>query len=661
MKDFRQFKGENHEVHFSTDPKNNITVIMGENGTGKTTIAQAFTWCLYGTTTFANKELLCRSRAVEMSVGEAESVRVTITLVHSDIEYTIDRSQKYTKQPDDSCKSSHTKPVISYKTLGGQSKELLTDTEIDTALKTILPSELSKYFFFDGERIEKMSKDIRNGKSAEFAGAVRNILGLDTLTSALDHLKGKGNRSSLLRTYNESYHSNSQEEMDGYNKKIKDLESEIISIDSDLNEKNIEIDALDERRLELREKIKTFDNVKEYARQRDKCEEKIASLENSKKDNIKEVIKTFQQGNSSFFMEHLMKEALDDLEKADKTDKGIPDIHKRAIDFLVERGICLCGTCVPPDSAELKQLLSNLDFIAPQAIGTLIDTYTQVSKVKISLADNCFPAIVSRYAQIRSFQGDYDELQVQLEEVNKHLENTENVAIYQKELHSKEKNIKKFQGDIAVLNQRKGNIEPQITALEGKRAELALQDDSNKKIEVYKAYVEYIAQSLTTYYDEKEQNVREDLEKNINEIFHKIYAGGFSLSVDKEYNVILESTQFSGNHNDVETSTAQSISVIFSFIAGVIKMAREAHDSNDDDLNTEPYPLVMDAPLSSFDKARIKTVCDVLPSVAEQVVIFIKDTDGELAEQHMDGKIGKRYVFEKVNEFETKILERGGK
>ena len=81
--------------------------------------------------------------------------------------------------------------------------------------------------------------------------------------------------------------------------------------------------------------------------------------------------------------------------------------------------------------------------------------------------------------------------------------------------------------------------------------------------------------------------------------------------------------EYRGN---VETSTAQSISVIFAFITGIIKMARDNRNAtNEDDklLSSEPYPLVMDAPLSAFDKRRIKTVCTALPEVAEQVVMIV--------------------------------------
>ena len=82
-------------------------------------------------------------------------------------------------------------------------------------------------------------------------------------------------------------------------------------------------------------------------------------------------------------------------------------------------------------------------------------------------------------------------------------------------------------------------------------------------------------------------------------------------------------------------------------------MARSNKD--DEMLSTEAYPLVMDAPLSAFDKARIQTVCETLPNIAEQVIIFIKDTDGEIAEKYLSDKIGVKCRFDKLNEFETQL------
>lgn len=191
---------------------------------------------------------------------------------------------------------------------------------------------------------------------------------------------------------------------------------------------------------------------------------------------------------------------------------------------------------------------------------------------------------------------------------------------------------------------------------DAERRNLTLLDDNNRKIEIYKAYAERIYKELQEVYTTSEAEIRNLLQITINDIFKQIYEGGLYLTIDEKYRISVYATDYDG---DVETSTAQSISVIFAFISAIIKMARDNRNSTNEDaklLSSEPYPLVMDAPLSAFDKRRIKTVCEALSELAEQVIIFIKDTDGEIAEDYMGTKIGSRHHFEKMNEFETILV-----
>ena len=156
--------------------------------------------------------------------------------------------------------------------------------------------------------------------------------------------------------------------------------------------------------------------------------------------------------------------------------------------------------------------------------------------------------------------------------------------------------------------------------------------------------------ALTKKLDEKEKQLRISLEQEINDIFKTIYNGGLSLDIDENYGIKVHASNF-----ETETSTAQSISVIFAFIGGIIKLAREYQNSENKELTSEPYPLVMDAPLSAFDKQRIKKVCEVLPGIAEQVIIFIKDTDGDLARENLVNKIGKIKFIKKIDEFNSVV------
>ncbi len=75
-------------------------------------------------------------------------------------------------------------------------------------------------------------------------------------------------------------------------------------------------------------------------------------------------------------------------------------------------------------------------------------------------------------------------------------------------------------------------------------------------------------------------------------------------------------------------------------------------------VSKESYPLVMDAPLSSFDKTRIARICQALPEIAEQVIIFIKDTDGETAEKYLDSRIGSKWKLIPQNKTNTTIERR---
>ena len=88
-------------------------------------------------------------------------------------------------------------------------------------------------------------------------------------------------------------------------------------------------------------------------------------------------------------------------------------------------------------------------------------------------------------------------------------------------------------------------------------------------------------------------------------------------------------------------------------------MAKENNEEADSEmkLESEAYPLVMDAPLSSFDKKRVSNVCDSIPNIAEQVIMFSFDKDAEIAKKNMGAKLGKSYEFIKNDEFETSFKE----
>jgi DNA sulfur modification protein DndD len=657
LENFRQFRNEYIEFAQGSDGKN-VTIIIGDNGTGKTTFAQAFFWCMYGETEFSDKNMLNKLVAAEMKPGQESKVQVTLKLTHGNVSYTLMREQTYRKDYSNRIKGDNTVFDIAIKDANGNTsyvKKTLCEGEV----KSILPKELSRYFFFDGERIEKMSKDISTGKKAtDFAEAVKGLLGLNAMFSAIQHFNPRI-KNSVINSYESSYSAGSNTKIQEYTRTIEHCKEEISRIDVRLEELENQIEQATSRKAEKVEEIKQYAEGEELQRQKEKLLQRIETAKASRSTVIKEISRSFNANMSSFFSASLILRSLNFLSGKDFAGKDIPFMHAKTIEYLLKQKVCICGTHLDEGSVPYNKVKELIDFLPPQSISTTISDFKKESKRRANSRQDLFSDVRDKLAVISKQDEDLIELNDDLHAIEGKLSGGDvrgKVRAINSEIQLCDQTIKKSQTERDQLLIKKGGFEKEAGRADTERRNLTLLDDKNKKIEIYKAYAERIYKELQAVYVSSEAEIRRKLETTINEIFKTIYEGGLSLTIDEKYHISVYADDYDG---DVETSTAQSISVIFAFITGIIKMARENRNATDEDaklLSSEPYPLVMDAPLSAFDKRRIKTVCESLPNTAEQVIIFIKDTDGELAEEYMGDKIGSRHHFDKKNEFETILV-----
>jgi len=654
LTDFRQFKGKQEPIHFSTDSEKNVTIILGDNGTGKTTLAQAFTWCLYGKTDFRDKSVLCKATAQELTPNGEATVKVKLILNHNNKDYTITRELRYTKSANGSLRSNQYAVLsISYKGDDGQ-QEFVEDAQTEFQIKKILPEDLARYFFFNGERLDAMKEEIDKGKSTEFGKAVRGILGLGAFQEALAHLK------SVIKSYDNSFDSSGNATIAKYKADIDRYEAEIEKINARLEDISNEETLAHDKCVDLAVKIKENERSQVLANEVENLISKRKGLVTSKSQSISKMFQAFNSKAHNYFAKRLMKDALEFLSNEDKIDKGIPDIHQRTIEFLIERGECLCGADIEKDGSGNKAFrkLKELEaFIPPQSVGSEINNFIDQCKLRSENGDNLYEDVADKYSVVRDFEGEFATLESAINAGNETLKTMKDVGELQREKMRQEAYLGNLKIESSTLNQKKGDFTTKRDRCVTERHDLNIRNENNRRIETYMAYAKEMYDAIDTLYKEKENSTRIELEAVVNEIFRSIYDGGFSLAVDEKYGIQIIVNDYEGFDSMVETSTAQSLSVIFAFIAGVTKMARS--NSTESEMSvTEPYPLVMDAPLSAFDKTRIKTICDALPKASEQVIVFIKDTDGELAEEHMGSKVDIRYIFDKRNEFETYVMER---
>ena len=657
LENFRQFIDESINFAQGKDGKN-VTIIIGENGTGKTTFAQAFFWCLYGETEFSDKAMLNKKVALQMTPSTPQTVRVTLKLRHGEVNYTLIREQTYRKDNNNRIKADNTVFDIAKKDAAGNTT-YEKKSQCEMTVKSILPKELSRYFFFDGERIEKMSKDISGGKKAsDFAEAVKGLLGLDGMNSAIQHFNPRS-KSSVISSYEASYNSQSNSKIKEYTKTIEDCKRKIEEIDARIEELDSQKQTAETRKHEKSEEIKQYAEGEALQSKKEKLIQKIEKAKKAKSNVYKNICKDFNGGMKSFFSLHMMNAALQILAEKDFTGKDIPNVNDKTIYYLLNRGECICGTCLSEGSLPYVRVHELLGYVPPKSVANYVSDFKKEAINRANALTDLYGATSDNMTIISQQNDELTDLRDELHAVESKLSGGDvrgKVRAINAEIQLCDKIIKESEEEARRLTGKRGGLETTMQRADSERRNLTLLDESNRRIEIYKAYAERIYKELQNDYAKSEAVIRKRLEETINDIFKQIYEGGLSLTIDEKYHISVYVNDYDG---DVETSTAQSISVIFAFITGIIKMARDNRNASNEDaklLSSEPYPLVMDAPLSAFDKRRIKTVCQALPETAEQVIIFIKDTDGDLAEEHMGAKIGSRHSFSKLNEFETVLV-----
>lgn len=652
LDNFRCFKGH-HEMLFSTNNDKNVTLILAENGTGKTTMVQAFQWILYSKVEeFNDKGLLNLVIKNEMPNNSSIEVSAEIELEHNGIDYKISRSQLYKKDDFGTVKGDSPKLSISKKDKYGNT----TFNDINESLSTInsiLPESLSKYFFFSGERIDTMSKEALKGRVNEFKNAVQNILGLDVLNKAMEHLKPTLS-GSVIGRYNSLIDETGSQE-------AKELRSSIYRNNEKIEKTQQRIDEIEPQIAYYKEQIKKCDEtllqyreVESQQRNLNQLKLDIENYQKVRKGQVAELVAKFGI-TYKYMSSKLINDALVELKDTNNIDKGIPDIRKTTIDFLMKRGKCICGADLHEyDCEAVTNLRDLLKYIPPESLGTQINHFKANARNILRDSEGYYDSFVSKMAAIRTTDKQIAEKEHEVGKYNESILNNSNdsIARTKSQQNEYESTLSKLESELIEAKSNIAFAEKEIKKAESDIVKLELKEKKNYSIEIQRRYAQAAYKIIEATYEFEEKNVREELETDINELFKQIYDGGMTISIDENYKIKSFVNGLQDATSNLDQNTAKSYSIIFAFIVGVLKMAKEKVEKKNSNVSVNTsgeYPLVMDAPLSSFDKKRIKNICEVIPGIAKQVIIFIKDTDGDIAQEYMIDKVGVSYKIKMSN------------
>lgn len=651
LKDFRQYKGT-QEIKFSTDSEKNVTVILGLNTSGKTTIIEAFKWCLYNTTGYRKSDLLNVETEQELGILQNEEVYVEITIIHSNNEYIIRRTQNYYKGHENKMTLKESNVYVSYNEGSGEWKQVIS-VETQDVINTILPAELADYFFFDGERIGDI------GKKSDIKNAVQGLMGLNSILEAKNRFDPK-RKNSVINRFESKLDigsdrtaekliediSNKQDELEEYKKNFETVKGELEYF-------NMKFDK-------LTQEIAANQSVKEVQEKRNNLERDLKKDKESLKELSNRIRKKFLNESCDFFSIPVSKKATQTVNSTKEEVEGIVGMSAKAIDHIINRGICICGKNLEKDEDSKNKVLYEKTLLPPYHIGTMVNQAKISYKIIENRGYEFKDDIMRNFELYEDLRNKISDKEKTLKDISKNLETNINVGQLEIDRNDCRSDIDKLENkrDLILINI--GSSENNIETLKKHKGSLAIASDRN--IEIYEClnYSNNLFKQFEKDYKAKETIVKESLEKNVNDIFENIYHGKRYLRIDEDYRVNLD---VKVKDDMIETDLSEGLEAVknFSFVAGLVKIAKEKVQDPDDPSIEEPYPLVMDAPFSNVDEIHISNISKVLPGVSEQVIWILMKKDWNYAKDSLEEKVGYIYDIEKINNSDTYSKVKGRK
>ena len=635
---FRQFYGKSPEIKLAWG-EHNITVIHGNNGSGKTALINAFTWVLYRrfSPAFAAEEQLVNKRALaEAEMGKAVGCWAELVFEHDSKRYQARRVCRAYKSENT---VEYIKDELFLQVAKDDGRWIATAQHPDDIIGRILPASLHQYFFFDGERIEQI---VRHDKKAEIAEATKELLGVEVLSRSIKHLTdarksletdlsviGSSEIKKLLKNK-----QTCQKEVDLLSKRQVEIEQELTNqgeLKKVVNGDFLELSGAAEFQ-KLRDELE---------KQRTLFKEQIALASDAMKRAI--------SGRAyTVFMSDAAAEF--NLIFGNLREKGelLSGIGRPFLEELLAQQRCICGAELTQGSEACENVSG---WINKAGAGDVEETTIRISD-RINEIDR---QIADFWDEIDRQQGNVSRARAELSRVESQLD----------DIHSKLKNfpdgdvsrlqkrLDEIEAKIGDLHRETGSNQQQIESLTAQVAALDKQIDKqqlNEQRQVLAqrriAATQDAIDRLTEVRSRLEKQFCSQLEKRVQDIFSQISFTPYIPKLSEKYELTLvENT--SGKESLVAASTGENQILSLSFIGGIIEGVREWSLKNTlmgPDSST--FPIVMDSPFGSLDEIYRKQIANKLPKLANQLVVLVTKTQwrGEVA-QEMESCTGKEYVL----------------
>ena len=624
---------------FEFHGKKPIVLIGGMNGRGKTTFLEAVLLALYGSNSFAYNESKYKT------FGQYLKSFVNITdgtlRTYVDLEFSMDSENKeiyriYREWTGDKKRTNENISV--YK--DQEFNQFLTDNWT-MFIENILPSGLSNFFFFDGEKIAELAVENTSDQMKESIKSLLGISVLDLLQSDLGRIINRTSKNQVLNT--------EANEIEGLRENKEKASTVLEKLDNELEE-------LNKKKTELQHKLESvrqeyISKGGDIVTQRHELFQKRTDI-SSRMENGREQLVLDAASELPLV---LVKDLLRNIR-----EKAEIEQDNRMLTVALQKMEQYSSEYETENGEDKEAIIRFIEYVS----GKTKRKYTRIS---YNISDSSLfhlqmlldEQLLDKKLAVKSRQNDMIMMQAEADQLDSYL----SVDIDEKAIAKIYKNIKQLEQELIEIDvqitrksneRRTANGELMSATSEfSKRVEsylkkVELNDDSDRiikyshmantileeyKVRLQKNKIEIVAETMTSCYKRlaNKKNLIEKIEMD-------------PVTLDLKY--------FDSDGKEVNKSSLSAGEKQLMVISLLWALAL---------CSKKKLPVIIDTPLSRLDSAhRVSLIQTYFPQASEQTIIL--STDSEIDKNYyeiMKDNIGDEFTLIYDDETKSTTIKKG--
>ncbi len=649
---FRLYEGTN-TIRFSPANQNNIYLISGENGFGKTTFLHSLLWCLYGRLI---SDIEAETRKDIASLGYNAFLKSNLNHnVRKELDALDEKTKTGIKKSGYSLEYAYLPKITTYfvsiefsdvvipslpcttltirrtydMVLEKENVEILIDGVKNELTREIGPEifindfilnkDIAQFFFFDSEQIVSLAETNTPTERRRLCSAYNEVLGVrkyEDLKKNLENIRLRFRKKSSDVEHRERLlaliekRDSTNEKIDSIKKKLEMAEKHLVELRNKDGE--LQMRLVREGNNTTREEINKLEGVIKVTKQKDEV--------------YKGHLKRFLEYAPLAIAGKLLCQAKQQVEH----DFQLKNTYNNQL----RRNIIVADI-----SKDIQSMLANLSLGKAsteklrQEIQKVLDKYVDsnnLSEIQISLTDDEYEELIAVYNHItttyrlefeRLFD-DYKKNKQILERNSRKLstihgnENDELIKNIRAQKNQIEDEIRSVDNSIKGLHEDIGTNIQELATTNKQISEISklvsLDDTDEKKDSLSKQLIEELSDFLYQLKIDKKYSLERRIKSILNNLMHKAdFIGHVEVVIsDDDMDIELYSVDGRKIHKDTLSKGEQQL-----YATSILKALVEESGIQ--------FPVFIDSPLQKFDKSHAtKIITEFYPNISKQVVLF---------------------------------------